>query len=64
MPLSDIQCAFCNRHINVTFANGERHVDTKYWREDNPRIYFCDGYCATGLHEKERHERRREDQKT
>ena len=49
-----VTCAFCNKMINVVLVNGEHHVDTKYWREGNPRLYFCDAYCATALHEQER----------
>ena len=56
-----VTCAFCNKMINVVLGPSGQYVDTKYWREDNPRIYFCDGYCATGLHEQERNDRRRKD---
>ena len=60
-----VTCAFCGKSITVLGtldAGGELRVDTKYWREDNPRIYFCDGYCATGLHEQELNEQRTKQQ--
>ncbi len=60
MVLTDIKCGFCNKGIDVLLVNGEQHVDTKYWREVNPRIYFCDGYCATGLYEKEQNNKQQD----
>lgn len=49
-----VTCAFCGKNIGVVLGAHGQRIDTKYWREGNPRLYFCNGYCATGFHEREK----------